>query len=164
MVGRYMSTGETPAVAVDTVMAELQERVRVRLRDELTRHGGSPSMADPALFAEVERLLRAAVDRSSPRALLMPELLGDPATWRLDTAMRYSSHRGPGAAAALIFIKQRVLMPVMRWLFEYSRDNFVRQQRVNQVLFACVQELAIENAELRRELRRLMPGRSTEAS
>jgi len=158
-----MSTGETPAVPVDTVMAELQERVRVRLRDELTRHGGSPSMADPALFADVERLLRAAVDRSSPRALLMPELLGDPATWRLDTAMHYSSHRGPGAAATLMFIKQRVLMPVMRWLFEYSRDNFVRQQRVNQVLFACVQELAIENAELRRELLRLTPRRSTEA-
>jgi hypothetical protein len=49
-------------------------------------------------------------------------------------------------------VKQRVLMPVLRWLFEYSHDNFVRQQRVNQVLFACVQELAIENAELRRDL------------
>src|SRR2546425_8903018 len=113
-----MSPGETPAVPVDTVMAELQERVRVRLRDELTRHGGSPSMADPALFADVERLLRAAVDRSSPRALLMPELLGDPATWRLDTAMRYSSHRGPGAAAVLIFIKQPVLMAGLRGLFD----------------------------------------------
>jgi hypothetical protein len=150
-----MSTGEAPAVPVDALMAELQERVRVRLREELTRHGASPAIADPALFAEVERLLRAAVDRSSPRGLLMPELLGDPSTWRLDTAMRYGSHRGAGAAAALIFIKQRVLMPVLRWLFEYSRDNFVRQQRVNQVLFACVQELAIENAELRRELLRL---------
>ena len=157
-----MSTGETPAVPVDSVMAELHERVRVRLREELTRHGASPSLSDAALFADVERLLRAAVDRASPRGLLMPELLGDPSTWRLDTAMRYGSHRGPGAAAALVFIKQRVLMPVLRWLFEYSRDNFVRQQRVNQVLFACVQELAIENAELRRELRRVTARGSTE--
>jgi hypothetical protein len=147
--------GEAPGVPVDAVMAELQARVRGRLREELTRHGASASLADAALFAEVERLLRAAVDRAGPRALLMPELLGDPATWRLDTAMRYSSHRGPGAAAALVFIKQRVLMPVLRWLFEYSRDNFARQQRVNHVLFACVQELAIENAELRRQLHRL---------
>ena len=43
-------------------------------------------------------------------------------------------------------------MPALRWLFEYSHDNFVRQQRVNHVLFACVQELAIQNAELRRSL------------
>jgi hypothetical protein len=44
-------------------------------------------------------------------------------------------------------------MPVFRWLFEYSRDNFERQRRVNQVLFACVQELAVENARLRQEMR-----------
>jgi hypothetical protein len=55
-------------------------------------------------------------------------------------------------------VKQRVLMPALRWLFEYSHDNFVRQQRVNHVLFACVQELAIQNAELRRELERRLDG------
>jgi hypothetical protein len=43
-------------------------------------------------------------------------------------------------------------MPVLRWLFEYSRDNFERQRRVNQVLFACVQQLSLETARLRREL------------
>jgi hypothetical protein len=52
-----------------------------------------------------------------------------------------------------MLVKRRVLMPVLRWLFEYSRDNFERQQRVNRVLFACVQELAIENARLRQDLR-----------
>jgi hypothetical protein len=46
-------------------------------------------------------------------------------------------------------------MPVFRWLYEYSRDNFERQRRTNQVLFACVQELALETALLRREIRRL---------
>ena len=44
-------------------------------------------------------------------------------------------------------------MPVLRWLFEYSRDNFERQRRVNRVLFACVQELALETARLRQEAR-----------
>jgi hypothetical protein len=71
--------------------------------------------------------------------------------------MRYQSHRTKGAASALIFVKQRVLMPILRWLYEYSRDNFERQRRTNLVLFACVQELAVETARLRRELRRLAP-------
>jgi hypothetical protein len=52
-----------------------------------------------------------------------------------------------------MFVKRRLIMPFVRWLFEYSRDNFERQRRVNQVLFACIQELAIENAALRRQMR-----------
>ena len=66
--------------------------------------------------------------------------------------MHYQSHRESGAAAAVIFVKRRILMPMFRWLFEYSRDNFERQRRVNRVLFACVQELAVETARLRQEL------------
>jgi hypothetical protein len=54
-----------------------------------------------------------------------------------------------------MFVKRRLLMPVLRWLFEYSRDNFERQRRLNHVLFACVQELAIETARLRKEVHRL---------
>ena len=46
-------------------------------------------------------------------------------------------------------------MPVFRWLYEYSRDNFERQRRTNLILFACVQELALETAQLRRQVRRL---------
>lgn len=132
-------------------MAELQGRVRERLRDHLLRHGASRAFEDPALFAEVERLLRSATDASDGNALVLPELLGDPDTWRLETAMRYESHRATGAASVIVFVKRRLLMPVFRWLFEYSRDNFERQRRVNQVLFACVQELAVETARLRAE-------------
>ena len=136
-------------------MAELQQRVRERLRDDLLKHGASRSFEDPALFAEVERLLHGAVDAGDANALLLPELLGDPATWRLETALRYQSHRGAAPASLILFAKRRILMPVFRWLFEYSRDNFERQRRVNQVLFACVQELAVETARLRREVERL---------
>jgi hypothetical protein len=144
----------TTDVAVDAVTADLRARVRERIREELLRHGASAAFDDAALFAEVEALIRGAVDGASPRALLMPELLGDPDTWRLDTAMRYRSHRGR-VGAAIIFVKRRLLMPVVRWLFEYSRDNFERQRRMNEVLCACVQELAIETTRLRREVRRL---------
>jgi hypothetical protein len=138
-------------VSVDAVMADVQGRVRERLRQHLVRHGAA-AFEDPILFEEVERLLRASVDAGDSRALVLPELLGEPATWRLDTAMRYGSHRPNAAAAAVLFVKRRLLMPVLRWLFEYSRDNFERQRRVNQVLFACVQELALETARLRHEL------------
>jgi hypothetical protein len=138
----------------EQVMAELQGRVRERVRAELVRHGASAALEDPGLFADIDALLRAAIERSQPAALLLPELLGDPATWRLDTAIKYQSHRG-AAGAPIIFVKQRLLMPLLRWFYEFSRDNFERQRRINQVLFACVQELAIELAQQRRQLRDL---------
>lgn len=144
-------------VSVDGVMAELQDQVRARLREELLQHGASRALQDPQVFAEVERVLRDATSRTATRALLMPELLGDPALWRLEPAVAISSHRGALAASVIRGVKQRLLMPVLRWLYEYSHDNFVRQRHVNQVLFACVQELAIQNAELRRDLAKLRP-------
>jgi len=132
-------------------MAELQGRVRERVRAELVRHGASAALEDPALFADIDTILRAAIERSQPAALLLPELLGDPSTWRLDTAIKYQSHRG-AAGAPIVFVKQRLLMPLLRWFYEFNRDNFERQRRINQVLFACVQELAIELAKQKREL------------
>ena len=133
-------------------MSELQDRVRERVRAELVRHGASPALDDPALFAEIDTLLRNAIERSQPAALLLPELLGEPSSWRLETAIKYQSHRG-AAGAPIVFVKQRLLMPILRWFYEFNRDNFERQRRINQVLFACVQELAIETTRLRRELR-----------
>jgi hypothetical protein len=134
-------------------MADLRGRVRERLRERLLRHGASRAFDDPVLFGEVERVLQSATQTGDAGTLVLPELLGDPDTWRLDTAMRYQSHRGAAASALIVFIKRRLLMPMLRWLFEYSRDNFERQRRVNDVLFACVQELAIETAALRQEIR-----------
>ena len=150
---------DNPA-SVDQVMAELQGRVRERVRADLVRHGASSALEDPVFFAEIDLMLRAAIDRSQPAALLLPELLGDPSTWRLDTAIRYQSHRG-AAAGPIVFVKKRLLMPVLRWFYEFSRDNFERQRRVNQVLFACVQELAIETTRLRNEVRELSQHAST---
>ncbi len=136
-------------------MAELHRRVRERLRSQLVEDGGRPAFDDPALFAEVEAVLRAAASTPETARLLLPELLGEPDTWRLTTSIRYQSHRGRTAAGLFIFVKRRVVLPLLRWFYEYSRDNFERQRRVNHVLFACVQELALETALLRRELDRL---------
>ena len=136
-------------------MNELHGRVRERLRAQILDSGGSPAFDDPALFAEVESLLTAAASTSDGTRLLLPELLGEPDTWRLSTVMRYQSHRDAGTASLFMFVKRRILMPIFRWMFEYSRDNFERQRRVNHVLFAVVQELALETAQLRREVRDL---------
>jgi len=138
-------------------MEELHGRVRERLRRQLADDRPQGAFDDPAVFAEVEAILAAAANTPETARLVLPELLGEADTWRLTTSMRYQSHRGSSAAAALTFVKRRLLMPVFRWLFEYSRDNFERQRRTNHVLFACVQELAVETALLRRELRRLSP-------
>ena len=134
-------------------MTELHDRVRERLRAQILASGGSPDFEDPELFADVEALLHSAASTFDSTKLILPEILGDPETWRLQTAMRYQSHRTKGPASVLVFVKRRVLMPVLRWLYEYSRDNFERQRRTNLVLFACVQELAVETARLRRDLR-----------
>lgn len=138
-------------------MSDLQQRVRDRLRGELLKEGASSAFEDPRLFAEVEALLRRSADVSESDALLLPEVMGDPSNWRLQTALRYQSHRMPGSASLIVFIKRRILMPMFRWLFEYSRDNFERQRRVNLVLFACVQELAAETARLRRQVQQQLP-------
>jgi len=133
-------------------MRGLNGRVRERLRADLLRHGASPAFNDPALFADVERILHTGVDLGNSNALVLPELLGDTKTWRLETALHLDSHRGTAAGGAILFFKRRLILPLVRWLFEYNRDNFERQRRVNAVLFACVQELAAESARLRQEL------------
>ena len=138
-------------------MAELQVEVQARLRTVLLGHGASPALEDPDVYAAVESVLRDSVKRTDRAALLLPEMLGDPAAWRLEPALKVGSHRGRLAASLIGGVKRRVLLPALRWLFEYSHDNFVRQQRMNTVLAACVQELAIQNALLRRDLGRL-PG------
>ena len=150
-----MALAAEASLPVDAVMTELHGRVRERLRAQILASGGSADFEDPALFADVEALLHAAAGTPDSAKLILPELLGEPETWRLSTSMRYQSHRAKGPASLLIFLKRYVLMPVFRWMYEYSRDNFERQRRTNQVLFACVQELALETAILRRELRRL---------
>jgi hypothetical protein len=147
----------TTDVDADAIMSDLQKRVRERLRTDILKEGASSALDDPRLFAEVERLLRRSADVGEADTLLLPEMLGDPATWKLQMAMRYQSHRQPGPASLILFFKRRVLMPMFRWLFEYSRDNFERQRRVNLVLFACVQELAAETAQLRQQLRQQSP-------
>ncbi len=125
-------------------MADVRARVRADVRARLLRQGAF-EFEDAEVFDETERLLHEALQRRDAQGLLLPELLDDEDAWRLDPALRLSSHR-PLTGGLIIWLKRRLLLPLMRWLFDYSRENFARQERLNVVLMACIQRLAVDNA------------------
>jgi hypothetical protein len=138
-----------PGLKVERVMRDLEDQIRAERRTRMIARGGPSDYRDPEVFESVEGVFRRVLDARDLDALLLPELLDDPADYELQLRLRYSSHR-PLVGPLLIFIKRRVMLPVMRWLYEYSLENFRRQQRVNRLLIACVEELAIENARLKK--------------
>jgi hypothetical protein len=140
-----------PTIRVDAVMGEIERDVRARLRRHLLKRGGAADYEDAELFEAVRAVLARAVDERNLDATLLPELLDGDVEWRLQTHLTIASHR-PALGRFILFAKRRLLLPLTRWLFEYSQDNFRRQEHVNRVLFACIEELALENARLRREM------------
>ena len=137
------------AVSVERLMHEIADDLRGERRERALARGGPAEYRDPEIFAAVEGVLRRAVESRNLDASLIPALLEDEEDSRLQTHLRFSSHR-PLAGPVIVFVKRRILLPVMRWLYEYSLENFRRQQQINRVLFACLEELAIENARLER--------------
>ena len=142
-------TQNTAGVKIEQVMHDLEDQVRSEQRARILARGGPPDYRDPAVFVGVEGVFRRAIDATDLDALLLPELLHDPEDYTLSLRLRHASHR-PIIGPVLVFIRRRLLLPTMRWLYDYSLENFRRQQRVNRLLFACLEELAIENARLRK--------------
>jgi hypothetical protein len=134
-------------ISVERVMREIEDDLRRERRARLLEKGAPENYRDAEVYATVERVLRRAVESRNLDAILLPELLGDDHDWTLETSLRFSSHR-PIIGPIVVFFKRRLLLPLTRWLYEYSLENFRRQQRVNRLLFACIEELAIEIAEL----------------
>lgn len=143
-----------PAVSVEALMRQIEDDLRLQLRTRILGRGGAKEYTDEQLFARVESILRRAVEEREQHSLLLPELLSDDQEWQLQTQVRFSSHR-PILGKLIIAVKRRLLLPVSRWLYEYSFENFRRQQRVNVMLFACLEQLAIENARLCQEIEHL---------
>jgi hypothetical protein len=142
-------------------MDEVRATVRARLREELARTDPSSPLLVEHVFDEAEAVYRKALERR--RLLMMPTLLLDEDEWELDTSLRFSSHRRLSGRLVL-FAKRRLLLPLTRWLYEYSRDNFERQARVNETLMATIETLVVEVVTLRRdvdELRARRPGPPT---
>ena len=142
-----------PRVRVDELMRELGAELSSERRARLLARGGAPEYRDPELYARVEEVFRRVLDARDHDALLLPQLVDDEDDYTLQLRLKYASHRKV-AGRFLIFIKRAILLPINRWLYEYSLENFRRQQRVNRLLFACIEELAIENARLRQDAAR----------
>jgi hypothetical protein len=142
------------AVDVDRVMSGIEAEVRDELRRRLVARGGPAAFRDADIFECVHDLLARAADRRGADVLLLPELLAEEEAWKPASDLRISSHR-PVAGPIIVFVKRRLILPLVRWLFEYSEENFRRQDYVNRIVMACLEELAIDNARLRRELRAL---------
>jgi hypothetical protein len=138
-------------VRVDAVMAGIEASVRDELRRRLMARGGAADFSDAAIFERVSAVLARAADRRERDALLVPELLSDDAAWKPAAELRITSHR-PLLGPLIVFAKRRLVLPLVRWLYEYTDDNFRRQEYVNHVVLACIEELAIENAKLRARL------------
>ena len=133
-------------------MSEIERDVRERLRRHLIKRGGAADYEDQEIFDAVHALLARAVDERNLDATLLPELVDGDVDWRLQTHLNLTTHRPGAAGRCILFVKKTLLLPVTRWLFEYSQDNFRRQDHLNRILFACIEELALENARLRREV------------
>jgi len=140
-------------IDVASVMGQIEADVRSKLRDRLMKHG-SDAYRDEQVFDSVRAVLLRAEERRDRAALLLAEILEDEQDWAIETRLTLASHR-PVAGPAILFAKRRILLPLTRWLFEYTQENFRRQQRLNRLLMACVEELAIENAQLRRDVEAL---------
>jgi len=136
-------------IGTRALMDDIERDVRNRLRRHILKRGGAPEYEDEALFERVRAVLGRAIDERNADALLLPELLDSDVEWELQTHLRLTTHR-PVVGRIILLVKRRLLLPLTRWLFEYSQENFRRQQRINAVLFACIEDLAIENARLRR--------------
>ena len=138
-------------VRVDAVMNEIERDVRARIRRHLLKTGGAADYQDEEIFAAVHALLARAVDARNLDATLLPELVDGDVDWRLQTHLTLTTHRA-GIGRFILLAKKKLLLPLTRWLFEYSQDNFRRQDHLNRILFACIEELALENAHLRRKV------------
>lgn len=146
-------------IRVDAVMGDIERDVRERLRRHLLKTGGAADYQDQEIFDAVHALLVRAVDRRQPDATLLSELIDSDVDWRLQTHLSLTTHRSALAGRMILFAKNRLLLPLTRWLFEYSQENFRRQDHLNRILFACIEELAVENARLRRSLESASAGK-----
>jgi hypothetical protein len=140
----------TDRLRVGPLMKQIESDVRANIRRRLIKHG-MPAYEDEAVFERVRAMLQHAADGRDLDVLLLPELLEDDVDWALDPTLQLSSHR-QAAGGLILFAKRRLVLPVVRWLFEYSQANFRRQQQLNKILLACIEELAIDNARLRRDV------------
>jgi hypothetical protein len=142
------------------VMDRIESEAREAVRRRAVTHGGATEYNDPEMFERVWSLLGHATGGRKRDFLLLPELLDEGREWDLEPRLSFTSHR-PALGPFILLVKRRLLLPLARWLFDYTRENFRRQQQLNRILFACIEELAVENVRLQQQLSTLNAQRST---
>ncbi len=150
-------------VDVSRVMADIRTRANAELRERAFDRGNTPEFSDADVFDAVERVLRRSVDDADRKVLLLAEIIGGQKDLTLEPSARLTSHR-PLVGPLVVFVKRRLLQPLTQWLYEYSMDNFRRQARINQIMFAAVQALANETARLRIEIEAAKAGSGARGS
>lgn len=140
-----MEDAESAARTVST------EQLMRSIRSDLRKRELPEVDIDPleAARARLEAALASTPGYLPPLAGLVEER-----DWRLKPVLRFRSHR-PLLGRLLIFVKRRLVLPVVYWLYEYCSKNFRAQQRINDGLMILTDSLAKDNARLRREVERL---------
>ena len=132
-------------LSTDQLMKELRREIRAR---PLL---GDDDQVDPQALADI--FLNDAIKRYE----LGGQRLVDPREVELRTDFRVESHR-PIIGKPLVFLKRTFIMPLFRWLLEYSIANFRNQHAINHFQSVCLRALALENARLQRDLEKLKAG------
>src|SRR5713101_1251191 len=99
-----------PAISVEEVMREIEDDLRRERRARLLARGAPSEYRDAEVFEAAEGALRRGVEGRNHDAILLPELLADQEAWRLQTHLRFTSHR-PVLGRVIIVFKRRVLLP-----------------------------------------------------
>lgn len=137
---------EQPTLLVEDVMREIRRRVGERL--------GKGMASDEETLVAIEEVFQNALDARDGEKIHCLNYLGPEEEWTLNKPVVISSHRG-AVGKLLVLLKERLLVPMHRWLYEYSRQNFVRQHRLNLVTLSCVESLIAQNTGLWKRIRAL---------
>jgi hypothetical protein len=133
--------------------SDLMQRVRNRVID---RHGEAILSDRKAAIVEMLQLAPSYLKSDAPR---LPGLLVPGREWDLQLELKLGTHR-PLIGRILVGVK-RLMMPPLRWLFEYSQVNFSRQKRLNRAVLESLEILLVETAWMRVGLRRLEEQRNS---
>lgn len=137
-------------MSTESVMREVRDRARADLHARMIAQGAGDDFDSRAVFDAVDELFTQALAHHDHRALLLPAYFDE--AWKPALSLDFPGHRHRLTAGVIRFAKIRLVMPVVRWLFEYAQDNFRRQHRVNVALMAIVQTLAADHARLKARL------------
>jgi len=121
------------------------------IRQDLRRRHLADIEVNPLESARSQ--LEAALESRPVYRPLLAELI-DERDWKIKPAIRFRSHR-PVIGKLLIFVKRRIVLPVVYWLYEYCSENFRAQRRINDGLMILTETLAQENARLRLDIDKL---------